>query len=281
MTGRKKELRVVLVTCFLCLAAGIAGCEMATGNMGSGDSVTAGEMERRIIDLEKKLSDLTREVAELNERTTKSEKALDAYLSGTARKSVQEEPIGEQPVRVGEAAAPSAPDGAPPIDKAAPETPATSPSDTALAPKPDEEGTKGPGGPADRTVTPPADITAKDPQSLYDRALSEIMNRKAEAALPLFVKFVKDFPDDELTDNASYWIGECYYLMSDYQKALDQFKGVTERFPGKDKAPDALLKMGYCYDKMGDAAHAKEVYNNLIATFPDSSAADLAREKMK
>jgi len=28
-----------------------------------------------------------------------------------------------------------------------------------------------------------------------------------------------------------------YYLMSDYPKALDQFRGVTERFSDTDKAP--------------------------------------------
>ena len=94
------------------------------------------------------------------------------------------------------------------------------------------------------------------------------MDRKAETALPLFVEFLKTYPNDELTDNASYWIGECYYLMSDYQKALDQFRGVTERFPDKDKAPDALLKMGYCYEKIGDAAGAREALISSSRRFP-------------
>lgn len=229
---------------------GIAGCEMATGNTGSGDAAKIHELERSIIDLDKKLSDLTREVAELDERTARNEKALDAYVSGTVPKPVEEEAVGE----------PSGKDAAVPGTTAAP-------SDNTAPVTTSEERT----------------VSGADPgaQALYDRALSEVMDRKAETALPLFVEFLKTYPNDELTDNASYWIGECYYLMSDYQKALDQFRGVTERFPDKDKAPDALLKMGYCYEKIGDAAGAREAYDKLITAFPDSSAADLAREKIK
>jgi len=251
-----KKLHVICVVCLTVFSAGILGCEMTTGNTGSGDSARIREIERSIVDLDKKLSDLTREVAELNERTEKAEKALDAYVSGAARKPVEEEAI-ERP-----AADTPVPDTAAPPEK-------TGPAVTPEGGAPADVGSVGEAG------------APKDAQALYDRALSDIMDRKAETALPLFVEFVKDYPDNDLTDNASYWIGECYYLMSDYQKALDQFKVVTERFPDRDKAPDALLKMGFCYEKIGDPARARETFNAVIAKFPDSPAADLAREKVK
>jgi tol-pal system protein YbgF len=260
---RIKGFHVICAACLGALLAGVFGCEMTTGNTGSGDTATIREMERSIVDLEKKLSDLTREVAEINERTVRSEKALDAYLTGAARKPVEEETI-DRPVNdvpgPGTAAAP--PDGAAPVPSHGEDSPAVV-------------------GPVGEPAVSPAGGGPKDAQALYDRALSEVMDRKAETALPLFVEFVKTYPSDELTDNASYWIGECYYLMSDYQKAIDQFKGVTERFPGKDKAPDALLKIGFCYEKIGDPARARETFSSVVTTFPDSSAADLAREKLK
>ncbi|MBN2223977.1 MAG: tol-pal system protein YbgF [Deltaproteobacteria bacterium] len=261
--GRIKKLPIVCAACLFCLAAGVPGCETTTGYMGSGDGAKIDEIRRSIIDLEKKVSELTREVAELDERTARNEKAVDAYVSGTVRKPVEEEVVGETP----------------PKDAPAGGT-ASAPSDDTPSIRASEEP---PGGGAD-TVKDAGVLgagDAKDPQVLYDRALSEIMDRKAETALPLFVEFVNTYPSDELTDNASYWIGECYYLMNDYQKALDQFRGVTERFPDKDKAPDALLKMGYCYEKIGDAGGAREVYGKVITAFPDSEAADLARKKVK
>ncbi len=261
--GRIRKLHAVCAACLFFCAAGILGCEMTTGNTGSGDVATIHEVERSIIDLEKKISDLTREVAELSERTARNEKALDTYLSGTTRKPVEEEAVGE-----------------PPADLAAPGTVAAPTDHTVSAPPPEERAPKDVDS-AKEAGAPPAAGGPKDPQTLYDRALSEIMDRKAESALPLFVEFVKTYPKDELTDNASYWIGECYYLMSDYQKALDQFRGVTERFPDKDKAPDALLKMGYCYEMIGDSPRAREAYDRVIKAFPDSPAADLAREKVK
>jgi tol-pal system protein YbgF len=257
MGRRKARLHGISAACLGAVLLGVFGCEMTTGNAGSGDAARIREMERSIVDLEKELSDLTRVVAELSERTEHNEKALDAYLAGAARKPVEEEVI-DRPV----------------ADTPAPGTAAAPPEGTAPVPAPG-------GGSTGETVVPPATGGPKDAQALYDRALSEIMDRKAETALPLFAEFVKAYPNDELADNASYWIGECYYLMSDYRKALDQFRGVTERFSDKDKAPDALLKMGFCYEKIGDAAHARETFNAVITKFPGSSAADLAREKVK
>jgi tol-pal system protein YbgF len=266
MMGRIKKLPIVCAACLFCLATGVPGCETTTGNMGSGDGAKIDEIRRSIVDLEKKVSELTREVAELDERTVRNEKAVDAYVSGTVRKPVEEEVVGEIPPKDAPAGGTAS---APSDDKASigPSVPSE---------KPAGEGTD---TAKDAGVSEAGD--AKDPQVLYDRALSEIMDRKAETALPLFVEFVNTYPSDELTDNASYWIGECYYLMNDYQKALDQFRGVTERFPDKDKAPDALLKMGYCYEKIGDAGGAREVYGKVITAFPDSEAADLARKKVK
>ncbi len=66
-------------------------------------------MERSIVDLEKKVADLTREVTELNERTARNEKALETYLSGSERKPVQEEVIAEEPATAGETGAPRLP----------------------------------------------------------------------------------------------------------------------------------------------------------------------------
>ena len=263
MGRRIKRRDVICAACLGALLVGVFGCEMTTGNTGSGDTATIREMERSIVDLEKKLSDLTREVAEINERTERSEKALDAYLTGAARKPVEEEAI-DRPVAdmSGPGTAATTPDGAAPVPSSGDDSPAVA-------------------GPVGGAAVSSVGGSPKDAQALYDRALSEVMDRKAETALPLFIEFVKTYPSDELTDNASYWIGECYYLMSDYQKALDQFKGVTERFPGKDKAPDALLKMGFCYEKMGEPARARETFSSVVTTFPDSSAAELAREKMK
>jgi tol-pal system protein YbgF len=275
MTGRRKELYGAFLACLFGVAAVVAGCEMATGNIGSGDSIRISEMERRIVDLEKKLTELTREVAEINERTAAVEKGPGVAGPGTARKPIKEEAVGD------ETGAVTAPGETTSKEPTAPGTKTAEGPETASAPPADEARSKDAATPADTAAAPPDNVDTKNPQALYDRALAEIMDRKAEAALPLFSEFVKDFPNDELTDNALYWIGECYYLLSDYQKALDQFRGVTERFPDRDKTPDALLKMGYCYEKLGDAAHSKEVYNKVIASFPDSSAADLAREKMK
>jgi tol-pal system protein YbgF len=121
---------------------------------------------------------------------------------------------------------------------------------------------------------------ADAPQALYDHALDEIMNKNAKAALPRFVDFVTKYPDHDLTDNAYYWIGECYYSMKRYTDAAENFEKVVVDFPDRDKVPDAMLKLGYSYAESGKKDKAEEVLRNLISIYPKSPAADLARQRL-
>ncbi len=277
----KKDLRIPLFLLICILTSVVSGCEMTTGNVRPSDDKRISEMDRSITDLGDKVAELTREVAELSERVGRDETALDAYVSGSAHKQVQEEILDKNELPAG-GAAPSSDKSGPPAEKEGKGTPAapsevkgTSPNDTkSAAPKDGDVSTVG-------GTTPTKDLTPKDAQVLYDAALGEIMGRKAEAALPLFQKFVTTYPNDELTDNAYYWIGECYYLTGDYHKAFNNFKKVKDSFPGRDKVPDALLKMGYCDEKLGDTTEALAAYAELIKTYPDTPAAGLARERIK
>jgi tol-pal system protein YbgF len=221
----------------------IFGCELATGGMNTDRSRNVRELERAVIDLERKVEEITLQLAKLNEKVKEYEKNAPSEGSGVDEKAISEEKITGE-----EAAVPTAGD-----ETVAKDTGEDTKIDTA----------KG-----------------DDPQALYDSALKEILNRNAEKALPLFIDFVGRYPKHELTDNAYYWIGECYYSIKKFGLALENFMIVNERFPESGKAADALLKMGYSYVELGDKARAKEILTDLISRYPDSAAADLARKKI-
>jgi tol-pal system protein YbgF len=119
-----------------------------------------------------------------------------------------------------------------------------------------------------------------DPQALYDEALTGIMNHRPEDALVLFSRFVNEYPDHELTDNAYYWLGESYYSLGDYESAARHFRVVTDSFADRDKAPDAQLKLGYSLVEMGRTDDAVDVLTDLINRYPGTHASELAREKL-
>ena len=62
-----------------------------------------------------------------------------------------------------------------------------------------------------------------------------------------FRQYLESFPDTELADNASYWIGESYYSQGKYQQAIREFDGILRRYPRSDKLASGLLKKGYAY----------------------------------
>lgn len=78
--------------------------------------------------------------------------------------------------------------------------------------------------------------------------------------------------------NATYWIGECYYSVSDLDKALVAFQKVLDAWPRHPKASDALLKIGYSYTALKQQDKAKAAFEGLIRSYPGSPVK--ARERL-
>ncbi|MDZ7372511.1 MAG: tetratricopeptide repeat protein [candidate division KSB1 bacterium] len=110
----------------------------------------------------------------------------------------------------------------------------------------------------------------------YEDALAEYKARNFKAALAIFQELLQTDPNNTLSDNCQYWIGECYYGMEDYNQALVAFEKVFS-FPGTNKAADAQLKIGLCYLKLGDRARARQEFQRLIDNYPDSEYVSKAR----
>ena len=116
-----------------------------------------------------------------------------------------------------------------------------------------------------------------DVEHCYDMALQLFRQEKYQKALPRFKKLLNKFPDHELTGNFIYWIGESYFGMQNYQKALEYFDQV-ERYNDSPKKDDALLMAGRSLAKMGKTDKAKLKFNELIDVYPDSEYIKRARQ---
>jgi len=114
----------------------------------------------------------------------------------------------------------------------------------------------------------------------YRHALNTLKERQVEKAIVLFKTFISSYPDQSYTDNALYWLGECYYTKRNYAKAIDHFERVIREQPSGNKVPDALLKVGYSYIKMGKLDNARVVLKSVLESFPNASVSTLARNKL-
>ncbi len=119
-----------------------------------------------------------------------------------------------------------------------------------------------------------------DKESLYAAAYELFREAKYEKSREGFENFLKQYPDTEFSDNAQFWIGECYYFEKKYEKAIIEYEKVTKNFPDGNKVPYALLKQGLAFLKLGDKASAKLLLQQVIKDFPNTSQARIARAKL-
>jgi len=152
---------------------------------------------------------------------------------------------------------------------AAPTTSAAAPatSSSAAAGNP----TQGQGSNAD-----PASV-----QAAYDVAFKALRGGDYAAASRDFRSFVQQYPNESLTPNAYYWLGESYYVTMNYPVALEAFQQLLKQFPQSEKAPDALLKVGYSQYELKQVDAAKATLTEVGAKYPGTNAANLAKERLQ
>lgn len=96
-----------------------------------------------------------------------------------------------------------------------------------------------------------------------------------------FHAFLESFPSNGLSDNAWYWIGECYYAEGDYGSAVRAFDTVLSRFEDGNKRSDALLKIGLSHLKSGEAGEAGEFLTQVVKFYPGSDASAIATKLLR
>jgi tol-pal system protein YbgF len=119
------------------------------------------------------------------------------------------------------------------------------------------------------------------PDELYRSAYEDYMRGNYDLAAEGFGEYMRRWPNTELTDNALYWIGECYDAQEKPEEALATFTKVLEDYPTSDKAAAAQLKKGLIYLKMGDQGQGVVNLQYVVYEHPGTREADLAREQLR
>ena len=105
----------------------------------------------------------------------------------------------------------------------------------------------------------------------YDQAYSLVSNANYVEAEIGFLEFLEQYPQDELSGNAQYWLGQTYYARGNYADATRTFLEGMSKYPESSKAPAYLLKVGMSLNLLGEKTEACEVFRELGARFPNST----------
>jgi tol-pal system protein YbgF len=103
-------------------------------------------------------------------------------------------------------------------------------------------------GGAQVATLPPTD----SPKDTYDLAYGYILRREYGLAEDAFRVFVRRFPNDRLSSDAQYWLGESLFQRQRYRDAAEMFLNVSTKFETSAKAPDSLLRLGQSLAGLGE-----------------------------
>lgn len=110
----------------------------------------------------------------------------------------------------------------------------------------------------------------------YREALQEYQSRNYNTAIRKFEKLLQIDSNNSLSDNAQYWIGECYYALGMYQRALVEFEKVFA-FVNSNKEDAAQIKIALCYKNLHQIDNAKEALQRFIVKYPKSEYLNFAK----
>lgn len=112
---------------------------------------------------------------------------------------------------------------------------------------------------------------------LYMQAFADYTGGQFRQAAVGFESFLEHYADNPYAGNAQFWLGECFYGLQQYPRAIQEYQKTVERYPQGGKTPEALLKMAAALRETNQSGLARDVLRALQQQYPDSAAAQRAR----
>ncbi len=114
----------------------------------------------------------------------------------------------------------------------------------------------------------------------YEGALGLLKAGKNREAGAAFEAFIAAYPGSSFLPSAHFWAGNAWFQEREAARASDLYRKVAEQWPNDPRAPDALLGLASSQQAMGDGKGAKETLNGILQKYPDSSAAQMAKQRL-
>jgi tol-pal system protein YbgF len=150
-------------------------------------------------------------------------------------------------------------------------------------PKEDRGGVSGPSGPEKSVSKRPVVIEAprSEELDLYDTSMASFKEEKYGDAMKGFEALIKKYPNSDRSDNAQFWIGECYMGLKQYEKAILAYQEVIKKYPKGNKVPSAMLRQAIAFLEINDKTSTRLLLKRIVNKYPNSSEAQIAKKKLE
>ncbi len=130
------------------------------------------------------------------------------------------------------------------------------------------------------STRPQASGSGPSSQALYRTAYSDYMAGNYPLATSEFGDLIKAFPDDNLSGNAYFYMGEIAMKNTKPSIAVKNYDHVIEHYPDNAKIPAAHLHKAESLINLKQREEGVREYRALIQRFPNSPEAAQARAKL-
>jgi tol-pal system protein YbgF len=127
----------------------------------------------------------------------------------------------------------------------------------------------------------PVDTVGVAEDQLYNTAYLDFTRGKYDVAISEFRRYLESFSQTDNSDNAQYWIGECFYSLGKLDSAEAGFRQVVIAYPRGNKVPAAEYKLGLVYLAQNRKPEAMNQLRKVVKEYPGSNEAKLARDRLQ
>jgi tol-pal system protein YbgF len=130
------------------------------------------------------------------------------------------------------------------------------------------------GVPASGVTTPGGTVIAapNSAREQFDIALAYLKQRAYEDAEKGFAGFLEKNPKNKLASDATYYLGESFYLRGRQREAAEQYLKISTQFADSPRAPEALLRLGQSLNALGAKEQACATYGEITRKYPNAPA---------
>lgn len=121
-----------------------------------------------------------------------------------------------------------------------------------------------------------ADDNAK---KMYAEAYQTVVKNRLGESVPAFKKYIEKYPDNELTPNAWYWMGQVQFKQKKNEDARLSFLNAAS-YRNTAKRADSLYKLGLIHKQAKELDKAKRYFSLVIKDHADSASAALAQKQL-
>ena len=94
------------------------------------------------------------------------------------------------------------------------------------------------------------ELSSLNPEEQIQYALDQMMKKNYNDSKNILDEFIKNFPENQLSGSAHFWLGKIYLFETNYRKAAIVFGEGVQKFPNSIKAPEMYYELAKSLKEM-------------------------------